>query len=81
VGSNHPSDYTRLDAWIQRIKEWKNEGIDEVNFFIHQNLELESPLLSTYFTQKLNADLNMDLKVPANLLDKNNGNINIGLFE
>ncbi|MFK8038625.1 MAG: DUF72 domain-containing protein [Crocinitomicaceae bacterium] len=70
VGSNHESDYTRLDDWVQRIKAWKKEGINEVNFFIHQNLELESPLLSTYFIKKLNSELDLDLKVPANLLDK-----------
>src|SRR5690606_11765459 len=22
VGANHPSDYTRLDEWVERIAEW-----------------------------------------------------------
>lgn len=70
VGANHDSDYTRLDDWVQRIREWKDEGIEEVNFFIHQNMELASPLLSTYFINRLNAALELDLKVPTNLLDK-----------
>lgn len=69
VGANHETDYTRLDDWVIRIKDWIDQGIDEINFFIHQNLEKESPLLSTYFVQQLNEKLGLDLKVPANLIN------------
>ena len=64
VGANHPTDYTRLDDWIKRLKTWKAEGIKEIDFFIHQNIEKESPLLSAYFIKKLNAELGTQLKVP-----------------
>lgn len=64
VGANHPSDYTRLDDWVKRLYEWKNLGLENIHFFIHQNLEVESPLLASYFIQKLNAKLNLDLKIP-----------------
>ena len=64
VGANHPSDYKRLDDWIKRLKKWQTEGIQEINFFIHQNIELESPLLATYFINQLNKQLNCDLKLP-----------------
>ena len=64
VGANHPSDYARLDDWVERIKDWKTQGIKEIDFFIHQNLEVESPLLSAYFIKKLNNELGYDLKVP-----------------
>jgi len=64
VGANHPSDYQRLDDWIKRLKKWQTEGIQEINFFIHQNIELESPLLATYFINQLNKQLNCDLKLP-----------------
>ena len=67
TGANHPSDYTRLDDWIERIATWKEQGIEEVDFFIHQNVELESPLLAAYFTEKLNATLGTDLHVPQTL--------------
>ncbi len=75
VGANHPSDYDRLDVWVNRIKNWVDLGIEEVNFFVHQNLEKESPLLSTYLVKKLNAALNLDLKVPANLLTEKTPNL------
>lgn len=57
VSANHQSDYTRLDAWVHRLKEWQLQGINEINFFVHQNIEKESPLLSAYFIEKLNAQL------------------------
>ncbi len=80
VGANHESDYTRLDDWIKRIKLWMDDGIDEINFFVHQNLELESPLLSTYFVRKLNKELGLNHHVPANLLDPGD-QPDIGLFK
>lgn len=70
VGANHPSDYTRLDAWIARLKDWKQQGIKEIDFFIHQNIEKESPLLSAYFIKKLNKELGYHLVVPN---DNNSG--------
>ena len=64
VGANHPSDYIRLDDWVTRLKTWKEEGIKEVDFFIHQNIEKESPLLSAYFIKKINEQLGYTLKIP-----------------
>ncbi|WP_281979223.1 DUF72 domain-containing protein [Tenacibaculum mesophilum] len=64
VGANHPSDYTRLDDWVVRLKEWNDLGLENIHFFIHQNLEVESPLLAGYFIKKLNKELGVDLKIP-----------------
>lgn len=65
VGANHPSDYPRLDAWIERIATWKKAGLRDLDFFVHQNIEMESPLLSAYFVEKLNQSLGLKLHVPA----------------
>ncbi|MEY8849013.1 DUF72 domain-containing protein [Psychroserpens sp. XS_ASV72] len=64
VGANHKSDYSRLDEWVERLKEWKDQGIKEIDFFIHQNIEKESPLLSAHFIKKLNSELGYNLKIP-----------------
>jgi uncharacterized protein YecE (DUF72 family) len=64
VGANHPSDYDRLDPWIERIAKWKKEGLKNLYFFVHQNHELESPLLSAYFIEKLNKKLGVNIHVP-----------------
>ncbi len=73
VGANHPSDYTRLDEWVERLKDWQENGIKEIDFFIHQNIEKESPLLSAYFIKKLNDKLGSKLHIP-------NGDTNPKLF-
>ena len=64
VGANHPSDYDRLDDWVDRLKIWKEQGLENLHFFVHQNIEEESPLLSKYFIEKLNTNLSTNLKLP-----------------
>lgn len=64
VGANHETDYSRLDPWVERIHQWKKRGLKELYFFIHQNHEVESPLLSAYFINKINKKLDLDLHIP-----------------
>lgn len=64
VGANHESDYDRLDDWLKRIKDWKEQGLENLYFFVHQNIERASPLLSAYFIEKLNKELGTSLKIP-----------------
>lgn len=64
VGANHPSDYTRLDDWVERIAQWRSQGLKALHFFIHQNVEKESPKLAAYFIQHMNRKFDLDLLVP-----------------
>ncbi len=64
VGANHPSDYDRLDEWVTKLEEWRALGLKKIHFFVHQNLEKESPLLTAHFIKKLNASFGTDLKIP-----------------
>ncbi len=67
VGSNHESDYARLDDWLGRLKVWIKSGLENLYFFVHQNLEKESPHLSKYFIEKFNKQFGMDVRGPVNL--------------
>lgn len=67
VGANHESDYTRLDDWVEKLADWKAKGLKNVHFFVHQNMELESPLLSVRFIEKLNKKLGTNLEIPKTL--------------
>ncbi|MGB0918181.1 MAG: DUF72 domain-containing protein, partial [Flavobacteriales bacterium] len=67
TGANHSSDYTRLDDWVDRLEYWVSLGLKEIDFFVHQNMELESPLLAAYFIEKMNDRLGLELKVPETL--------------
>lgn len=42
-------------------------GIEDIHFFVHQNHELESPLLAAQFIRKLNKALGTQLNVPNTL--------------
>lgn len=67
VGANHPSDYDRIDDWVERLDDWRGKGLENIHFFVHQNLELESPLISSRFIEKLNGILGTDLIIPKTL--------------
>jgi hypothetical protein len=70
TGANHTSDRTRLDDWVERLVHWNSLGIREVDFFVHQNMELESPLLAAYFIERMNERLGLGLMVPRTLIDQ-----------
>ncbi len=66
-GANHPADYSRLDDWLDRLEEWYKLGLKNVYFFVHQNMEKASPLLSAYFIEKFNKRFKTDIKKPKTL--------------
>ena len=68
VGANHPSDYERLDDWVFRLSDWYDKGLRNIHFFIHQNMELASPLLSAYFIDKMNKKLPVNMHIPQTLV-------------
>lgn len=65
VGANHPTDVQRLDDWVERIAKWRNEGLRKLYFFVHQNIEVESPLLASHFIKKCNERFELALTEPA----------------
>jgi uncharacterized protein YecE (DUF72 family) len=65
VGANHESDYTRLDDWVERLTFWKEQGMEKLYFFVHQNMEKESPMLSAHFIKNINRELGTELDIPG----------------
>ncbi|UYQ94677.1 DUF72 domain-containing protein [Chitinophaga horti] len=65
VGNSlHPTDYTRIDDWINRIKFWLDNGLKELYFFMHMHDEAYSPELTVYMVDKLNAACGLNLQKP-----------------
>jgi uncharacterized protein YecE (DUF72 family) len=60
-----PTDYTRCDDWVDRIKYWLGAGMQELYFFMHMHDEAYSPELTHYLTKKLNTVCKLDLPVPV----------------
>jgi uncharacterized protein YecE (DUF72 family) len=61
----HPTDYTRIDDWINRMVSWQKQGIERIWFFMHQHEELHSPELCRYMIPKMNKEMGLSLTVPT----------------
>jgi uncharacterized protein YecE (DUF72 family) len=64
VGNEHPSDYQRIDEWIQRFKSWFEKGLEELYVFVHVCENTYAPELATYWIQQLNLHCGLDIKSP-----------------
>ena len=61
----HPTDYSRIDNWVERIASWIENGLQEVFFIMHMDQEKHSPELTGYLVDKLNAACGLNLKKPV----------------
>jgi len=65
VGNSlHPTDYTRTDVWVQRMKYWLDHGLQELYFFMHMHDEATSPELTVYLVEKMNKECGLSLIKP-----------------
>lgn len=60
----HPSDYSRMDEWALKIKDWLDAGLKSCYFFMHQEDEKNTPISADYMIKKLNEVCDLDLKRP-----------------
>jgi len=65
VGNSlHPTDYTRTDVWVDRMKYWLDRGLKELFFFMHMHDEAASPELTVYLIDRMNATCGLNLIKP-----------------
>src|ERR1700743_1254975 len=63
VGNSlHPTDYVRIDDWVNRITSWLDKGLEDLYFFMHMHNEALSPELTVYLVDKLNKIGHLHLK-------------------
>ncbi|WP_353569996.1 DUF72 domain-containing protein [Candidatus Albibeggiatoa sp. nov. BB20] len=67
VGNSlHDTDYQRLDAWLERLRLWVQQGLQQIYFFVHQpQHNLLAPQLAIYLTQRLNQIFETQLHIPT----------------
>jgi uncharacterized protein YecE (DUF72 family) len=61
----HATDYTRIDDWALRLKQWMAEGLETCYFFMHQHEELHSPELIRYFIEQMNKNCGTQIPLPV----------------
>ncbi|MBS7563488.1 DUF72 domain-containing protein [Mucilaginibacter sp. Bleaf8] len=60
----HPTDYLRIDAWVERIKQWADLGLQSLYVGMHQSDERTAPVLCDYLIQRLNQELGLQVARP-----------------
>ena len=69
VGNSlHPTDYTRTNVWVDRMKYWLDRGLTELFFFVHMHDEATSPELTVYLIDRMNATCGLNLIQPKFLV-------------
>ena len=63
VGNDlHPTDFSRLDGWMDRLSSWRDQGLKAVYFFLHEPDDVHCPELAQEFIAKVNDCLKLGLK-------------------
>ncbi len=63
-----------MSEWVEQIAVWKEQGLQKLYFYVHQNIEEASPLLSAYFIEKLNKKLSVEIHIPM-MMNDNRGEL------
>ena len=79
VGNDlHPTDYSRLEDWVQRLKIWYAAGLDEAYFFTHTSDNINAPKLAKFLHNNFLSHVKgVSIRAPQFL---NNEPIQISLF-
>jgi uncharacterized protein YecE (DUF72 family) len=60
----HPSDFKRMDDWLERLSVWIQSGLENLYFFIHTPDKSLVPDLAVYFINHLNTINGINVKPP-----------------
>jgi len=70
-----PQDYSRLDAWAHRLKNWLDQGVESVFFFVHEHDNIISPEVARHLIRQLNRQADLDLAEPSFMVQTIQGNL------
>jgi len=74
----HETDYSRVDAWVKRLKKWIDGGVETVYFFPHQPDNILAPKMADYLFQQITVHLQVESRGPKLL--ENGGEEQLSLF-
>lgn len=60
----HPTDFTRVDAWVNRLKNWYLQGLQTAYIFVHCGENKNAPELTKYWVEQLNLHCDVSLSPP-----------------
>lgn len=65
----HPTDYERVDEWIDLLTGWMKQGLQEVYFFSHQPDNILSPEMCIYLIEQLEQKSDLSFSVKTKPID------------
>ena len=66
ANEGHPTDYTRTDEWVQRLKKWFDKGLQTAYLFVHGGGDNDTaPELIRYWVRQLNDHCGLNLREPV----------------
>jgi len=60
----HESDYSRIDEWVLRLRQWFEEGLSNVYFFSHEPDNILAPELAAYLYRQIQSDNRIHTRGP-----------------
>jgi uncharacterized protein YecE (DUF72 family) len=63
----HATSFRRIDAWVQQLQRWLNQGLEEAYIFLHPGNDAAIPELARYWIAALNRECGLQLKPPTAL--------------
>lgn len=65
TGNNlHATDYTRIDAWVKRLRLWLEKGLSSIYFLLHEPEKALCADLAVYMIRQLNKLAKLQLSPP-----------------
>jgi len=65
VGNNlDKTDFSRIDDWVKRLKDWINPGLEKLYFMLHQPDEQHTPELIVYTIKQFNKICKLNIYEP-----------------
>ena len=71
----HSSDYSRVDAWTRRLKQWIDLGLQEAYLFIHQPEMKQVPEYTRYWAQKIAEHCDLQVRKPELVEEARQGSL------
>lgn len=63
----HPTDFTRVDEWIERIQYYAQNGVNRIYFFPHEPDNILAPQLADYLCMKIGAEGTIQTRGPKKI--------------
>ncbi|MEZ4956968.1 MAG: DUF72 domain-containing protein [Saprospiraceae bacterium] len=69
----HPTDFTRIDAWVEKLKHWFENGLKAAYFFTHEPDNVLAPDLAVYLSNKIREKTTIQTRGPEIIGDPKEG--------